>query len=57
MKLYEFEKAPSNMTTEELEEHMLLLISEMDAATDELINYRKENVFTSNRSSNTPAAS
>lgn len=61
MKLYEFEKAPSDMTTEELEEHMLVLLTEMDAATDDLIAYNKkvgnEYVNTDNRINNTQTTS
>ena len=59
MKLYEFEKAPSDMTSSELEDHMLLLLNEMDVATDELIEYNKkagnENVFRDSRIDNTQA--
>lgn len=61
MKLYEFEKAPSDMTTEELEEHMLVLLTEMDAATDDLIAHNKqvgnEYVNTDNRINNTQTTS
>ena len=61
MKLYEFEKAPSDMTTEELEEHMLVLLTEMDAATDDLIAYNKkvgnEYVNRDNRINNTQTTS
>jgi len=57
MKLYEFEKSPKDMTTEELEEHMMLLLNEMDAATDDLIALNKkvgnEYVYTDNRINNT----
>lgn len=34
MKLYEFEKSPSDMTTEELEEHMLLILDDINNILD-----------------------
>lgn len=49
------------MTTEELEEHMLVLLTEMDAATDDLIAHNKqvgnEYVNTDNRINNTQTTS
>jgi hypothetical protein len=61
MKLYEFNKSPSDMTDDELEEHMLLLLDEMDMATNELIEHNKkvgnEYVFADNRVNNTQTAS
>lgn len=61
MKLYEFEKSPSDMTSGELEEHMLLLLNEMDIATNELIEHNKkagnEYVFRDSRINNTQTTS
>ena len=59
MKLYEFEKAPKAMTDDELNKHMLSLLDEMDAATDQLIKHNKitgnEYVYTGNNGQDTQA--
>lgn len=61
MKLYEFEKSLGNMTIEDIEAHMMLLLNEMDAATDSLIEHNKkignQDVYTDNRINNTQATS